>query len=318
LSEPTSLPVEDVDRFLVDQIRKGDQRAWRQLIDRYQGRLSAFARARLGQAADTEDVIQETFLGFLSSLPHYDESRSLETYLFAILRYKIGESLTRRERQPKALPVGSRPNDFDVDDNYGPVLEPETLETPSRIAAQHELTRRQEDILAAILKRLIAEWRDRDRLDDIQVIELLFYIGRRNKEAAEILGRDEKTIAGVKFRAVGRLREFLEERRSVGGSEETLDEDRFSADATIARVWRQRRLTCLKRSTIGAYLLGVLDEPWRRFTEFHLETVGCLMCRANRDDLAAPGEPVRTAEAAERLFQSSIGFLSRGPDPGAA
>ena len=39
-----------------------------------------------------------------------------------------------------------------------------------------------------------------------------------------------------------------------------LEEDH--ADVTVARVWREHRLTCLKRSTLGSYLLGVLDE-WK-------------------------------------------------------
>ena len=88
-------PTQDADSFLITAIRKGDERAWHQLIDRYQGRLLAFARARLRQPGEAEDALQETLLGFLTSLKHYDTSRSLETYLFAILRYKISELLEK-------------------------------------------------------------------------------------------------------------------------------------------------------------------------------------------------------------------------------
>ena len=39
------------DRLLIRQIRTGEQRAWEQLIDRYEGRLLAFAIRRLRERA---------------------------------------------------------------------------------------------------------------------------------------------------------------------------------------------------------------------------------------------------------------------------
>ena len=251
---------------------------------------------------DADDAMQETFLGFVTSLRHYDVSRSLETYLFAILRYKIGEILTRKQRHPEYT------EGFDIDDDSPGLPEASVSETPSQIAAQHERTHRQSDVLSTILRRLIEELRDRGKLEDLQVIELLFYVGLRNKEAAQRLQRDEKAIAGVKFRALARLREFVGQLESDDRG--LLDDRQLSSEATIARVWRQRRLSCLKRSTIGSYLLGVLEEPWHSYTTFHLETVGCLMCRANLEDLSAESEQLPDGELTERMFQSSVGFLS--------
>lgn len=294
---------EDADKFLVASIRAGDQRAWRQLIDRYQGRLLAFAKARLRAPGDAEDALQETFLGFVGSLPHFDETRSLETYLFAILRYKIGEALTRKQRH------GEFVGGFDFDEDGPAPLEPAVTETPSQSASARERMQRQEDVLGSILRRLIEELRDRGKLEDLQVIELLFYVGLRNKEAADQLGRDEKAIAGVKFRALARLREFVEELEQEDHG--LLDAGELSGEATISRVWRKRRLSCLKRSTIGSYLLGVLEEPWASYTAFHLETVRCMMCRSNLDDLAAENTDAVPEDLRERMFQSSVGFLSR-------
>ena len=104
------------------------------------------------------------------------------------------------------------------------------------------------------------------------------------------------------------MREFLSEL-------DTKDRDRLgghvvSTDASIEKVWRERRLSCLKRSTIGSYLLGVLEEPWQSYTTFHLEEVQCLMCRANLEDLSAESEQLSDGTLGERMFQSSIGFLS--------
>lgn len=294
---------DDADHFLIEAVRRGDQRSWRQLIDRYQGRLLAFARSRLRGVGEAEDVLQETFMGFVASLRHFDEARSLETYLFAILRYKIGEALTRKQRHPEYL------EGFDIDNDTPPLAEPSISETPSQIAVRHEHSLAQAEVLARILRRLFEELRDRGKLEDLQVIESLFYVGLRNKEAAERLGRDEKAVAGVKFRALGRLREFFEELEAA--DRELLQGAALSSEATIARVWRDRRLSCLKRSTIGSYLLGVLEEPWQSYTAFHLETIKCLMCRANLADIAAESEQIPPADLAEKMFQSSVGFLSR-------
>ena len=241
-------------------------------------------------------------MGFVTSLKHFDESRSLETYLFAILRYKIGEILTKKKRHPEYV-AG-----FDIDDDSPGLPDPAESETPSQVALQHERTRQQSDVLSKILRRLIEELRDKGKLEDVQVVELLFYVGLRNKDAGERLGRDEKAVAGVKFRGLNRLRDFLEELDPK--ERELLTGQEISSEATIAKVWRERRLSCLKRSTIGSYLLGVLEEPWQSYTAFHLETVKCLMCRANLEDLSAESERVAEGDLSERMFQSSVGFLS--------
>ena len=62
--------------------------------------------------------------------------------------------------------------------------------------------------------------------------------------------------------------------------------------------------------SFGSYVLGVLDEPWASYAHFHVEQIGCLMCRANLDDLSRESERVGD-EVGERMFQSSVGFLSR-------
>src|SRR2546428_11284520 len=88
------------DRLLIQQIRQGDQRAWESLIARYEGRLLAFVQRRLRDRAASEDVVQETFIGFLTSLPNFDESRELQTYLFTIASYKLTDHLRKSGRHP--------------------------------------------------------------------------------------------------------------------------------------------------------------------------------------------------------------------------
>src|SRR5437762_11628572 len=88
------------DRLLIQQIRLGDSRAWETLIGRYEGRLLAFVERRLHDRSTSEDVVQETFIGFLNSLPHFDDRRELQTYLFTIASHKLTDHLRRSGRHP--------------------------------------------------------------------------------------------------------------------------------------------------------------------------------------------------------------------------
>jgi RNA polymerase sigma-70 factor (ECF subfamily) len=288
---------DSADRFLVEEIRRGSESAWRQLIERFNGRLLAFAQSRTASLVDAEDLVQETFLGFIQSLPGYDLNRSLETYLFTILRYKIVDRLRGKKTAPIVV---------EADDNaaWDRIL-PSDGETPSRAAAAAELSQKQAELLAEVLRRLIREYRDRGTFEDLQVIELLLFAGLRNLEVAELLSLDQKAVAGVKFRALGRLRVFLDE---MGAAAQFPEQD---AEVTVAKIWRDRRLTCLKRGTLGAYLLGALDEPWLGYTQFHLDVVNCTMCLANLRDLAEEERSDGPTPASEQIFASSVGFLSR-------
>lgn len=290
------MPTDSADQFLIEQIQAGSESAWRQLIDRYAGRLLAFARTRAPGLADAEDLVQETFVGFISSLTHYDPNRSLETYLFTILRYKLYDLLRARKGNIVSEPADS--------EDWWDRIVPGDEETPSGIVVGAEAGAAQQLLLAGLLKELVDDYRSRDALTDVQVIELIFFAGRRNLEVAELLDIDQKAVAGIKFRAIQKLQKFLGDRDP--SAVECLSEDQ--AEVTVARVWREARVTCLKRSTLGSHVLGVLEDPWKSYTQFHLDVVGCPICLANLADLEAEEEEWSEADT-QRMFASSVGFM---------
>jgi RNA polymerase sigma-70 factor (ECF subfamily) len=293
------------DELLVERIRQGDPDAWQKLIARYEGRLLAFARVRLAAFADAEDVVQEAFVGFLQSLPNYDPSRSLETYLFAILRYKITDLMKKHG----ARPLVTVEDEAMLDDALA--ADQRDPETPSRYLRADEHRSRRAELLGDALKSLIEELRDQVRFEDLQVIELSFYVGTRNKDIAALLELNEKAVAGIKFRAIARLKSILESSYTP----ETPQADSSEiTDMTVSEIWRRRRLTCLKRSTLGSYVLGVLEDPWLSYTQFHLDVAGCPMCLANLEDLRSETGEAPSQEFTQRVFQSSAGFLSHSHD----
>jgi hypothetical protein len=76
-------------------------------------------------------------------------------------------------------------------------------------------------------------------------------------------------------------------------------------------VWAQGRLSCPKRNTIGAYLLGTLDEPWRDYVAFHLDQLGCRFCQANHDDLRRALDESESQAIRQRIMKSTVGFLRK-------
>src|SRR3954464_8661211 len=96
----------DADSLLVERIRGGESDGWSDPIVRYEGRLLASVESRLGRRGPSEDIVQESFVGFLNSLPNYDGRRPLESYLFYICAYKVTDHLRREGRRP-AVPFSS-------------------------------------------------------------------------------------------------------------------------------------------------------------------------------------------------------------------
>src|SRR5881398_1392574 len=79
----------EADRYLLNNITCGDAEAWAQLVQRYEGRLLAFARGRLSRKEEAEDLVQDTFIAFLEGIKKFRENASIETFLFTILRHKL-------------------------------------------------------------------------------------------------------------------------------------------------------------------------------------------------------------------------------------
>ena len=94
------------DQLLVEDIRLGKPDAWNRLIAQYEGRLLSFVESRLRRRAASEDVVQDTFIGFLTSLPNYDTKRPLEGWLFSIAAHKLTDYLRREGRRP-AIPLST-------------------------------------------------------------------------------------------------------------------------------------------------------------------------------------------------------------------
>lgn len=291
----------EADRYLLEQIRQGSAEGWSQFVDRYQGRLIAYARSKSRSRSDAEDLVQDTLISFLRALPGFREESGFETYLFTILRRKIIDSY-RGRKVNLCLLQDVLAGDAGDDSISADVALPAPDPTASWYVRRDEQRDRRKARLAVALREIIDHYKQARNFRDLQVVEMLFYTQIRNKDIAEIAGTSDNHVALLKHRCVARLQELVGPDVAVSEAE--------TADNLISELWQEQRLSCLKRSTLGAYLLGTLEEPWPEYVAFHLDRLGCSFCRANLDDLKArDAEDQQTLR--RRIMESTVGFLSR-------
>jgi RNA polymerase sigma-70 factor (ECF subfamily) len=74
-----------VDARLLEQLRRGDEAAFRSLVECYHSAMVRVAMAHVRSRAVAEDVVQETWLGVLRGLHRFEGRASLKTWIFRIL-----------------------------------------------------------------------------------------------------------------------------------------------------------------------------------------------------------------------------------------
>jgi len=185
--------------LLIRRIREGDAEAWAELIDRFEGRLLAFVQGRTRDRNAAEDVVQETFIGLLTSLPNYDSRRPLESYLFSIAAHKLTDLLRREGRRPTVplMPPGESTSGWQP---QGYQRGPSSL---ARSAERHHL---EDAALVAAMRKQIDHCRRRGQWEKLQCAELLFVRGLSNKETAAVLDLSEQTVANHKYEFLAKLR----------------------------------------------------------------------------------------------------------------
>ncbi len=200
----------DDDSSLLSGVKRGEAVSWERLIARYEGRLLAFAESRLGDRAAAEDVVQETFLGFLTAIPNYDEQTPLESFLFAIAAHKLTDVLRRKGRRPALTLMPRDDSSSGADSQSGRTAHREPAGRERKASSMARSAERRvvvERVLGDSLRGLIQSWYSRGEFERLQCVELLFVLGWSNKDVAARLGITEQAVANHKSFVVGKLKD---------------------------------------------------------------------------------------------------------------
>lgn len=296
----------EADQHLLNLIDAGDHDGWVQFVARFQTRLIAFAFQQVSQTATAEDLVQETFVSFLTARHSFRRECELESFLFQILRRRIVDHYRRQgsNREVPACMFGAKSDsEFATD----PLQAAESSGMhASWYARQTESIDHKQQTLETAVQKLAETLQSTENFRDLKIAEGLFYAGRRNRDLAAALQLSENEVSLVKHRLVKRLRQLVGD---AGRQTSTTEFEGVESASLLTSVWESLRPSCPKRTTLGKYTLGILPADWNDFVRFHLETLGCSFCAANLAELQAPGETDEATASRDRLFQSTVGFL---------
>jgi RNA polymerase sigma-70 factor (ECF subfamily) len=96
------------DRRTVAAILAGDERAFAELVDRYNPSLLRVAQGYVSNPTAAEEAVQDTWIGVLRGLPSFEGRSSLRTWIFRIL---VNQAITRGVRESRSVPFSSLGDD---------------------------------------------------------------------------------------------------------------------------------------------------------------------------------------------------------------
>ena len=181
------------DRRLVEEALGGSQRAFYDLVQRYERPVFSVILRMVRDRALAEDLAQETFLKAFRSLASYDRQRKLSSWLFTIAHNAAIDYLRRKRLATVPLEAEA--------DRLGPVdrAAAPASEGPERVALRSDLLRAFEAALAEL------------RPDHAEVLVLRFQEGMAYDEIAEVMGLPLGTVKTHLHRARKALAARLEE-----------------------------------------------------------------------------------------------------------
>lgn len=74
----------DTDQLLVERVQRGDKQVFGLLVSKYQRRLARMLSRIIRDAADVEDVVQESFIRAYRALPGFRNDSAFYTWLYRI------------------------------------------------------------------------------------------------------------------------------------------------------------------------------------------------------------------------------------------
>lgn len=158
-------------------------RAFAKIYATQSGRLYAYLRYRVGDAALAEDLVAEVFA---RAWARWDDPRAAErivAWLFTTARNLAVDHYRQERRAPPALPLDAVP----------------VARQPLTGSPEEGVLR---DERAALLRQCLSELEARER----EIVELRFVARLRNREIAPILGLSEGNVAKILHRALRKLR----------------------------------------------------------------------------------------------------------------
>lgn len=246
------------DPAFLDRLRRGESRAYNQLVRRYHGTLVGVATTVIGSRAQAEEVVQDTWLAVLGAIGNFEGRSSLSTWLFSIVMNRA-RTRVMREGRTVGLPAGldGSPTEeravplsaFDSHGHWGDMPRLWDELDPERVIAGRQLW---EHVLAG-LETLPAGQKAVLVLRDME--------GQSADEACTLLGISAENQRVLLHRARGRIRKLIDDvtvpSRPPSPSAIPAGGGRAGGAARLGMAF----MSVLRGATY--YTAAVLAAPWR-------------------------------------------------------
>ena len=194
----------DVPTPSIEALQAMSEDAWTDLQGIYSRRIYFFVKRYVDNHQTAEDLTQEVFLGAVKGIVGFDSTYTLDQYLFGIARNRVIDYFRKHKMallSPKSDGDGAR-SALWIENMVS-----NEVRQPSSAAVHGEEATRQRVVLGRILREYVGSLWEAGDYQKLMILESLFVLGHRNKDVAARFGlEDEKLVAGIKFRAIDKLR----------------------------------------------------------------------------------------------------------------
>ncbi|MFT7620648.1 MAG: RNA polymerase sigma factor (sigma-70 family) [Planctomycetota bacterium] len=196
----------DKNDYDIKKLQAHDEFEWQDLQSDYHRRIYFYVKRHVGNADAAEDVTSETFLGALRGIERFDERYNVEQFLFGIARKKAIDWLRKSGHETQISSKDDDSSSFFASIPAGGL-------TPTQLTIAREKIGRQRGALVDILRQYVGDLWESGDFKRLKTIELVFLRNWKHRPIADFLDyQDEKSVAGVKFRAIRDFQDRLRNR----------------------------------------------------------------------------------------------------------
>lgn len=191
---------DDSDESLMLRYREGDVRAFEVIVTRHRKPIYNFILRFVRDAAQAEDVMQETFLRLIKGADNYEKQAKFTTWMYTIAR-NLCVDASRRGKHRKAASL-----DAPIGEDEGATLL--DMVSDGAVGADGKAIQRE---LAIRMKQAIEALPEEQR----EIFLLREVSDLQFNEIAQVVGVSENTVKSRMRYALEKLREALEEYRDL-------------------------------------------------------------------------------------------------------
>jgi len=188
---------------LIAGMARGDEKAFREFVERYKKKVYFLAFDMVGNPIDAEDISQDVFLKVFRSFATFRKGAKLSSWLYRVTYNASIDHLRRKGSAPETVPdevLDSR--SYAASGPSGPVMS-----DPARTAE------------SKLLQEMIARALDKVSPQEKAVFLLRHYDDLMLKDIASSLGLSIGSVKSYLFRAVRKLQKELGNPALIPGAE---------------------------------------------------------------------------------------------------